>query len=318
MFVPLLLSYVGSILAIVLSALGVACGQGFGGFGALAGLERQHMGNEAGFRTLMIGLGITESGAILAFVAVILSIFDISTSPMSMGVGIARFGSGFAVGLVAAVVGFSSSMAVKEACQAIYRQPLFAQKITTFMLITQSIIEAPVIFAFIIFLIVKNFVGEAISLELGLKLLSGSLVIALGCVGPTIGQGLFVKSACNAIGLNKCAYTKIFPFSLFSQAIIETPVIFSFIISFVLIFSSTSSSSAFTSAITSLGAALSMGVGAIGVGISTGRVASRACHSIAEYPQNYNVILRNTLLTQAIIESSAIYALIVALFILFR
>ncbi|HBS48262.1 TPA: hypothetical protein DEO28_04220 [Candidatus Dependentiae bacterium] len=317
MLTPLILAYLGPIFAIIFSALGVAFGQGFGGFGALDGLERQKMGHEAGFRTLMIGLGITESGAILAFVAVILSIFDISKDTTTMGVGLARFGSGFAMGLVAAVVGFSSSMAVKEACKSIFRQPNFAQKITTFMLITQSIIEAPVIFAFIIFLIIKTFVVNPISLYQGMHLFAAALVIAFGCVGPTIGQGIFVKSACHSIGLNKSAYSKIFPFTLFSQAIIETPVIFSFIVSFLLIYSK-SSSLLFTSVVSSLAAAIAMGFGAIGVGISTGYVASKACKMIAENPDNYNLILRNTLMTQAIIESSAIYSLVIALFVMWK
>lgn len=318
MLVAQLLGYLGNVIAIAFASFGVAFGQGLATFGELDALERQPLGSEAGFRTLIIGLGLTESGAVLALVAVLMSIFNFPSINLTLGSGIAELGAGLSIGVVAAVVGIASSMSVLESCRSISRQPFFSRKITTFMLLTQSIIEAPIIFAFIIALIIKVEVGETLSLQQGLRFFSGGLVIAIGCIGPSIGQAIFVKSAATAIGLNKLAYNKIFPFSLFSQAIVETPVIFSFFISFLLIYWPVNPTVAFMAALVSIASAISMGVGSLGAGISTGYVASKACLAIAESPESYATILRVSLISQAIIESTVIYGFIVALFMILR
>ena len=309
------LSYFGNVLALAFSAIGVGIGQGLAAEGVLEGQARQTMGGEQSFRTFVIGLALTESGAILALVVVLTSLVNIQF-PISLGSGLADLGAGLAIGIAAGVVGVASSLAVRHACLSISRQPLFTQKITTFMLLIQSIVEAPVIFAFIIALILKATVNDNLSVVDGIRYFSGGLVIALGCIGPAIGQAIFVSSACKSVGLNKSAYNKIFPFSMLSEAIIETPVIFSFVISFLLIYHS-SSNSPMMASLASFGAAIAMGVGAIGTGISTGNVAASGCRSIAERPHSYGSVLRNSLVSQAIIESAAIYSLIVALFLVF-
>ena len=112
------------------------------------------------------------------------------------------------------------------------------------------------------------------------------------------------------------AYNKIFPFSLFNQAIIETPVIFSFFVSFLLIYWPVNPTLIFMAAIASIGSAVSMGIGSLGAGISTGHVASKACLSIAANPENYTTVLRISLISIAIIESTVIYSFIVALFMI--
>jgi len=313
-----LLAYLGNVFALAFASIGVALGQGLATFGQLDALERQPMGSEAGFRALIIGLGLTESGAVLALVAVLMSLFNLPSIELTLGSVLAVLGAGLAIGIVAAVVGIASSMSVRESCRSISRQPLFSNKITTFMLLTQSIIEAPIIFAFIIALIIKSEVGNLLSLQQGLRLFSAGLVIALGCIGPSIGQAIFVKDASKSVGLNKMAYNKIFPFSLFNQAIIETPVIFSFFVSFLLIYWPVSHEAIFMAAIVSVGAAISMGIGSLGAGISTGYVASKACLAIAANPDSYTTVLRIALISIAIIESTVIYSFIVALFMIIR
>lgn len=65
-----------------------------------------------------------------------------------------------------------------------------------------------------------------------------------------------------------------------------------------------------------LGAAFAMGVGTIGPALGQGLVGSKACENIGKYPQSYSHI-RNTLaLALGIIETSAIYAFIVALLLI--
>ncbi|MDD5031435.1 MAG: ATP synthase F0 subunit C [Patescibacteria group bacterium] len=66
-----------------------------------------------------------------------------------------------------------------------------------------------------------------------------------------------------------------------------------------------------------LSAAVAIGLGAIGPGIGEGNVASRALEAIGRNPEAASKITPVTFITMAIIESVAIYALVVALIILF-
>jgi len=66
-----------------------------------------------------------------------------------------------------------------------------------------------------------------------------------------------------------------------------------------------------------LGAGLAMGFGAIGPGIGEGYAAGRACEAIGRNPKEAGMLTRTMILGQAISESTGIYALVVALLLIF-
>ena len=66
-----------------------------------------------------------------------------------------------------------------------------------------------------------------------------------------------------------------------------------------------------------LGAGLAMGLGAIGPGIGEGFVAGKACEAIGRKPDEAGLLTRTMLVGQAVSESTGIYALVVALLLLF-
>jgi F-type H+-transporting ATPase subunit c len=63
-------------------------------------------------------------------------------------------------------------------------------------------------------------------------------------------------------------------------------------------------------------AAFAIAFGVIGAALSQGFATARACESIARNPQAAGAITRAMLIGQAITESTAIYALLIALLIL--
>lgn len=65
------------------------------------------------------------------------------------------------------------------------------------------------------------------------------------------------------------------------------------------------------------GAAFCMGVGAIGAATSEGLCAMKACEGVARNPEATPLITRTMVVGQAVTESVAIYALVVAALILF-
>ncbi len=66
-----------------------------------------------------------------------------------------------------------------------------------------------------------------------------------------------------------------------------------------------------------LGAALVVGLGTIGPALGQGMVASRACENIGKYPESSDKIRTVMLLGLTFIETSSIYALLIALILLF-
>jgi len=66
-----------------------------------------------------------------------------------------------------------------------------------------------------------------------------------------------------------------------------------------------------------LGAAIAMGIGAIGPAIGQGLIGMKACENIGKYPESYSKIRGTMFIAMTVIETSAIYALLIALLLIF-
>ena len=69
--------------------------------------------------------------------------------------------------------------------------------------------------------------------------------------------------------------------------------------------------------ILNIGAGLAIGLGAIGPGIGIGMLGAKAMEAIGRNPEAVGTIQTNMILGIAFAEAIAIYALVVAIFILF-
>jgi len=65
------------------------------------------------------------------------------------------------------------------------------------------------------------------------------------------------------------------------------------------------------------GAALCMGLGTLGPGLGEGFTAAKACEGVTRSPEQAPLITRTMLVGQAVTESVAIYALVIALLLIF-
>lgn len=70
-------------------------------------------------------------------------------------------------------------------------------------------------------------------------------------------------------------------------------------------------------AVAYLAAGISMGLGAIGTGLGEGFVAGKACEAVGKRPDQANLITKTMIIGQAVTETTGIYALIVALILIF-
>lgn len=66
-----------------------------------------------------------------------------------------------------------------------------------------------------------------------------------------------------------------------------------------------------------LAAALSISIGAIGSAIGEGMAASAALHAIAQQPDHTAAITRTLFVSMAMIESTAIYAFVISMILIF-
>lgn len=268
-------------------------------------------------KAAIVGLALIETGAILGVVMAIILLGQAQNSNASY-TALAELGIGCALCITGFLVGLKSALPAQEAVTAIARQPFFSSKIINLMLLTQSIIQTPVVFAFLIALLIKVQLASVADLNNSIRLLMGGICLGIGSIGPLLGLAHFAKTAVKGLGFNRNAYSSLLTFTFISQAIIETPVVFALLISILLVTAITiqpTEGPAATIALISAG--LCMGFGTFGAGISSGKTAEAACKNIAVNPDSYSLLLKTSMLGQSLIDASAGYALLISLLILF-
>lgn len=68
----------------------------------------------------------------------------------------------------------------------------------------------------------------------------------------------------------------------------------------------------FVKAAAFFGAALAMGVGAIGPALGQGFIGMKACENIGKYPESSGNIRTTMMIAMGLVETSAIYALLIS------
>jgi F-type H+-transporting ATPase subunit c len=307
---PSFIHYLTVAICTMITGFSVSIGQGITGRASFDALNRQPSARADLFRATMLALALIETASLLGFLGSIL-IFLYKVPPFYTA--LAEIGMACAIALPSIVIGIASALPAQEALMSIARQPFLAKKITNLMLLTQSLIQTPLVFGFIVALIIRAQLSTVTTLNQALALIASGLCVGLGSIGPALGVGHFIKTACKSAGINSLAYSKVLSFTVISQAIIETPVIFSTIIAFWLIRLATSPSTTTGIGLIYLAVAFVMAIGTLGPGISSGRTAASACTQIASKPQIYSTLTRISIIAQGIIDTCTIYAFIIAL-----
>lgn len=301
-------------LTVGISSFGVGIGSGIVASAALEATDRQPAAANDIAKTAMLGLALIETAVVFGTATALILLYG---QPVSTYGYIAELGITFAVCLGNFTIGIVSARPIREACYAVARQPFFSQKIMNFMFITQSMLQTPVIFGLVIALMIKNQAATIVTFEESLKLIASGLCIGLGSIGPAIGLARFAKIACRGIGINREAYNKLFSFTLMSEAMIETPIIFSLVVSLIILMTPLPPAYPFTKSLTLLAAALCIGLGNLGPGISSGKASSAACEQIAFNPDHYEALSLASLVSQGMIDTSAIFALLISLILIY-
>ncbi len=312
-----LAAFTGAGLSIGLGAVGAAIGEGYTAAQANLAVSRNSELSGDIFKNMLVGQAVAESASIFALVISILLLFlDVSNATLLKGA--ALFGAGICMGFGAIGAGVGSGFPGGQACLGISRQPAVISQLTTNMLIGSAVCQTPAIFSMVVALMLM-FMGFS---DLPLNptwaaLIGAGLSTGLAAIGSGYGGGVAAGASCEGIARQPKSVGSVTTTMLVGQAVSQTPSIFGLLVSFILMFKSFPESSTVSSAMALLGAGLCMGFGGIGPGMGNGFAAEGAVKWVARNMKHAGELMRLMLVGQAVSQSTAIYAMVVSLVLIF-
>jgi F-type H+-transporting ATPase subunit c len=312
-----LAAYSGGGLAMGLGAIGAAIGEGQTAAQANLAISRSPKASGEIFKNMLIGQAVAESASIFALVIAILLLFADFSEPNLIKAA-AFFGAGLSMGLGALGSGIGSGLPAGEACSGIARQPAMTSQLTTNMLIGSAVCQTPAIFSMVValMLIFIDFSGSPLQ-PTWAALLGAGLSMGLSAIGSGYGGGLAAGASCEGIARQPRSVASVTTTMLVGQAVSQTPSIFGLLISFILMFKSFPESTSLAAAMGLLAAGICMGFGGIGPGIGNGMAAEGAVRWVARNAEHAADLMRIMLVGQAVSQSTAIYAMVVSLVLIF-
>jgi F-type H+-transporting ATPase subunit c len=225
-------------------------------------------------------------------------------------------GAGISIGLGAIGAGIGEGYCAGKANKALSYRPDQFGNILKNMLIGQALAESAAIFSLVIamVMIMMDFSSSYIT---AVALFSAGICMGFGAIGPGIGAGFPAGMTCESIARQPETATSLTNTMLVGSAICQTSAIYSMVVALVLIFFDYSDRAFLPDSAALLGAGLAMGLGAIGPGIGEGIAAGSTCKVMGRNPGETKLLTRTMIMVQAISESTGIYALVVALVLIF-
>ncbi len=312
-----LAAFTGGGLAMGLGAVGAAIGEGYTAANANEAVGQNPKMSGDVFKSMLVGQAIAESASIFALVIAILLLF-VQPASSSAITASALFGAGLCMGFGAIGSGVGSGVPGGQACLGIVRQPAVSGKLTTNMLIGSAVCQTPAIFAMVVALVLIFIdYSNAPLLPTWAALIGAGLSMGLSAIGSGMGGGFAAGASCEGIARQPESAGSVTTTMLVGQAVAQTPAIFGLLISFVLMFKSHEASTALGDSMALLGAGICMGFGGVGPGVGNGMAAEGAVRWVARNMAHAGELMRIMLVGQAVSQSTAIYAMVVSLVLVF-
>lgn len=310
-------SYTGAGLCIGLGAIGAALGEGYTAGLATEGLSQRPEKSGEILKNMLVGQAVAESAAIFALVIAILLIFmDVPKTSLLKAASL--MGAGLSMGFGAIGSGIGSGFPGGQACLGMARQPAVTSRLTTNMLIGSAVCQTPAIFSMVValMLLFMDFSSFPVS-PTWAAMIGAGISTGLAAIGSGAGGGLAAGASCESIARQPETFGQVTTTMLIGQAVSQTPAIFGLLVSFVLMFKAFPESTTLGASMALLGAGISMGFGGIGPGIGNGLTAQSAVKWVGRNTEASGVLTRTMLVGQAVSQSTAIYAMVISLVLLF-
>jgi F0F1-type ATP synthase membrane subunit c/vacuolar-type H+-ATPase subunit K len=300
-----------------LGAVGAAIGEGYTAAQANLAVSRNPRISGDIFKNMLVGQAVAESASIFALVIAILLLF-LDTGGAGTLKAAALFSAGLCMGFGAIGSGTGSGLPGGQACLGISRQPATASRLTTNMLIGSAVCQTPAIFSMVValMLIFMDF-GNAPVYPTWAALIGAGVSTGMAAIGSGYGGGMAAGANCEGIARNPESVGSATTTMLVGQAVAQTPSIFGLLVSFILLFKSFPESQALAASMALLAAGLCMGFGGIGPGVGNGMAAEGAVRWVSRNTEISGDLMRTMLVGQAVSQSTAIYAMVVSLVLIF-
>ncbi|MFH1981152.1 MAG: ATP synthase F0 subunit C [Pseudomonadota bacterium] len=310
-------AYSGGAIAMGLGAIGAATGEGYTAGRASEAIARntEHSGDI--IKNMLVGQAISESASIFSLVVAILLLFMDRSDP-SLIKAASLLGAGICMGFGAIGSGVGAGVPAGSSCTGIARQPAISGRITTNMLIGTAVCQTPAIFAMVVSLILMfRDPGNAPAFPTCAALVGAGLSTGLAAIGSGYGGGLAAGASCEGVARHPDTATPVTTTMLVGQAVAQTPSVFGLLISFILMFKSFPASDTLSASAALISAGLCTGFGGLGPGVGNGLVAQGAVRWVARNVSSAGDLMRIMLVGQAVSQSTAIYAMVVSLVLIF-
>ena len=146
---------------------------------------------------------------------------------------------------------------------------------------------------------------------MNIAIIGAGIAIALTGVGVVIGDMYLARRGIDALGKNPNLSGGLIVFMILGLALVESAAIYGLIIAFQIL-----DGAATLSAVQTITAGLAIGLPGLMVAIGEGWVIGQAIDSFLRNPEARGKVMTNMILAVALIESIAIYGLIIAFRIL--
>jgi len=226
-------------------------------------------------------------------------------------------GAGLAMGFGAIGAALGEGMTGGFTNPSISRRISMAPSLTRTMLVAQAMAETSAIFALMVAVLLLFTDMSPNGPSAWAAAIGAGLSIGLGSFGSGIGSGYPGAEATWGISRQPGVASEMTTTMLVGQAVGQTPAIFALMVAFMLIFRNYSGPLSLQSIIAPLAAGICMGFGAMGPGYGNGLTSGKACEALAIHPQKSGLVMRTMLVAQAVAQSTAIYALVIAFVLLF-
>jgi ATP synthase F0 subunit c len=310
-------AYLGAGVAIGFGAVGAAIGEGYTAAQANVAVARNPELSGELFKNMLVGQAVAESASIFALVIAVLLLF-VDMPGGGIIKAAALCGAGMSMGFGAVGSGLGSGFPGGQACIGIARQPAVSSRLTTNMLIGSAVCQTPAIFSMVValMLIFMDFSGQPTS-PTWAALIGAGLSIGLASIGSGYGGGLAAGASCESVSRQPRSVGPVTTTMLVGQAVSQTPSIFGLLVSFILMFKTYPETASFSTPMSLLAAGICMGFGGIGPGIGNGMTAEGAVRWVGRRLEHAGDLMRTMLVGQAVAQSTAIYAMVISLVLIF-
>lgn len=147
----------------------------------------------------------------------------------------------------------------------------------------------------------------------------GAGLAMIAGIGPGLGQGYAAGKGAEAVGNNPKRSKNVTYTMLIGAAVTETSGILSLVVALILLFGNPivdARGAAIVLSASAVGAGLAM-IAGIGPGIGQGYAAGQSIDVVGKRPELQSQIIKIMLLGQAVAQTTGIYALIIALILMF-